>query len=467
MNDFREQMLKDREQDDLELFEKIKNNPKPDIYDLWRLSEDRFIEWRKLNDFPTLLNHFDKTLLLFKEWKADNKLTNEIIIENGEITPFLEHKKLSKKDKTLYLTKQTWDDKQRTFVAYKKMEGERKEEYSTTFNYQLLQTFIPYLDWLKSKGKTQEILNINSRSAPKHPMERVYIHADVYAAKSDFELLKMGGIPLPVNGFGILLRGKKMEFVNLCGLKLIGHVNFGEEGNLDCSYCACDNWEAENFSMPLLNLEHCSVSNFTLNNSKLQQWTFYDCNVSGDFINSKLYSVRIFGGRFNPVVQDCTLSETHFQVDPNIPDNNFHGYKAFKKIYQSQGDDDIAKSYFIRENEFIRKRLKGWNYFTKSLSYYYWEYGRKPHRIIYISLGIIILFGFIYWLNSDLISLNTSANKHFSFGDSFYFSTITFTTLGYGDLSPTGWLKVLSSVEAFSGVLNMGFLIAGYSNNKY
>ena len=104
MNDFRKQMLKEREENDLELFEKIKNNPNPDVHDLWHLSEDRFIEWRKLNDFPILLNHFDKTLLLFKEWKAENKLTNEIIIENGRITPFLEHKKLSKKAKPLYLT---------------------------------------------------------------------------------------------------------------------------------------------------------------------------------------------------------------------------------------------------------------------------------------------------------------------------------------------------------------------------
>lgn len=82
---FWEQMLKDREQDDLELFEKIKKNTKLDIYDLWRLSENRFIEWRKLNDFSILLNHLEKILLLFKEWKAENKLTNEIIIENRYI----------------------------------------------------------------------------------------------------------------------------------------------------------------------------------------------------------------------------------------------------------------------------------------------------------------------------------------------------------------------------------------------
>lgn len=468
MNEFREQMLREKEQNDLELFEKIKNNPKPDIYDLWTLSEDRFIEWRKINDFPVLLNHFDKTLLLFKKWKADNKLTNEIIISNGKITPFLENKKLSKKDKTLYLTKQTWDDKQITFCAYEKMEGE-KTHFETIFKFEFILSFIPYLDWLKEKGKYQQILYINSRNAPNSDLERVFIHANVYKPRTDFELLKMGGIPAPVNGFKILFRGKRMEFVNLCGLKYTGEIFFGEEGNLSCSYCACDNWVAEDFSMPLLKFEHCSISNFILKNSELQQWSFYDCEVSGDFHNSKLIGIQIFGGRFNPVFQDCILSETHINIDPNIADNNFYAYKTFKKIYQQQGDDDIAKNYFIKENEFIRRSLMGWNYFTKSLSYYYWEYGRKPHRIIYISLAIIISFGFIYWLNSDLIALNSSSAKEFGFGfgDSFYFSTITFTTLGYGDLSPLSWLKILSSIEAFLGVVNMGFLIAGYSNNKY
>lgn len=465
MNDFREQWLKEREQSDLELFEKIKTNSKPDVLDLWALSEKRFIEWRKLNDFPILLNHFDNSFLLFKEWKAENKLTNEIIIQNGEITPFLEHKKLSKEDKTLYLTKQSWNEKERTFVANEKMPEQTKHS-ETIYKYELIQKFTSYLDWLKAKGKYQDILYINSRSAPNHEMERVWIHADVYATKTDFELLKMGGINTPVNGFGILSRGKKIEFANLCGLKFKGEVAFGEEGNLECSYCACDNWVAENFDMPLLRLNHCTLGNFTLRNSKLQNWVFYDCDVAGDFLNSKLYNVRIYGGSFNPVMQDCILSQAHVLIDKNLKDQNLYALKSFKKIYQSQGDDDIAKSYFTLENEFIRKQQRGWNYFTKSLSYYYWEYGRKPHRIIYFSLMIIILFGFIYWLSSDLISANTN-NKTFNFGDSLYFSTITFTTLGYGDFSPIGWLKILSAIEAFSGVVNMGFLIAGYSNNKY
>jgi hypothetical protein len=465
MNSVREQMLKEQEASDLALFEKIKNNSKADIHDLWALSPDRFIEWRKINDFPVLLNHFDKTLTLFKEWKLDNKLSNEIIIDSGELTPFLENKKLSK-DKKLYLTKQTYNNKERTFVSYKKLEGEEKH-FGETYHFELIQEFTSYPDWLNVKGKTQQILHINSRHAPESQYERVFIHADVYAGSSDFELLKMGGIDIPVNGFGLLYRGKRMEFVNLCGLKLQGEIHFGELGNLECSYCACDNWIAEDFDMALLTLEHCSVTNFKLKNSKLKQWTLYNTVVTGDFTNSKLSNVRIFGGNFGPIMQDCSLFETEIETDEAIEDNNYYAYKTLKRIYASQGEDGKAQYYFIRENEHLRKRLKGWNYFTKSLSYYYWEYGRKPHRIIYYSLAIIICFGFIYWLNADLIALNSASIKEFGFWDSLYFSTTTYTTLGYGDLSPLSGLRVLTSIEAFLGVINMGFLIAGYSNNKY
>lgn len=258
-----------------------------------------------------------------------------------------------------------------------------------------------------------------------------------------------------------------MEFVNLCGLKLFGKISYGELGNLSCSFCACDNWEAENFNMPMLNFEHCSVTNFMLKDSELLQWSFYNCAVSGSFTNSKLSAISIYGGDFRPIIQTCSLFAVDIFKDKAIGDNNYYAYKTLKTIYSNQGDDSKAKHYFIEEQEYLRQRSKGWNYFTKSLSYYYWEYGRKPHRIIYLSLGIIFLFGIIYWLNKSFIALNSDSIYDFTLWDGFYFSTTTFTTLGYGDLSPLSGLRVLTSIEAFLGVVNMGFLIAGYSNNKY
>lgn len=465
MNRTREKLLEDREIFDNELFDKIKNNPKPSILELWSLSEEKFIEWRRLNDFPNLLKLFNEKFLKFSEWKKHYKLSDEIIIKSGYITPFLERTKSKKKNIDLYLTKQNCDGLESIIVSYNKLEG-KKQYLGRKYEFEFIQTFKSYQDWLSLQKLEQNILYVNSRSAVNTDFEKVYIHADVYSTKGNYELLKMGGIEIPVDQFGIMHRGKTLEFVNLSHLKLSGNIYFGENGNLSCSYCVCDNWEADNIDFALLNLDHCSVNNFTMINSKIQQWNIYDCNLSGDFFNTKLYDINIVDGIFNPILLDCKLSNTHINNLSINRDYNIEGYKTFKKLYQNQGDDDLANSYFIKENEFIRKNSKYWSFITKSLSYYYWEYGRKPHRIIYYSLVLIISFSLIYWLNSELISHNTDS-KSFGIVDSLYFSTITFTTLGYGDLSPIGWLRIFSSIEAFLGAVNMGFLIAGYSNNKY
>jgi len=52
------------------------------------------------------------------------------------------------------------------------------------------------------------------------------------------------------------------------------------------------------------------------------------------------------------------------------------------------------------------------------------------------------------------------------FLNSCYFSIVTFTTLGYGDLTPTGGLKVIAAFEALFVAITMGFLVAGLTKNS-
>lgn len=465
MNSYRETYLKEKKIRAKELFEKIKDNSEPDIADLWELTEEYFIKWRIQHDFPKLLSHFDKTLLLFKEWKSDTNLTDEIIINTGYITRFLEHKKLSK-NKKLYLIEQTYKGKSSTFVGYSPLNGE-KTEFDKKFTFKTQLEFYSYLDWLKQRGKSQKILNINTRSAPNSKHERVSIHADVYSSSSDFELLKMGGTIVPTNAFGILLRGKRLEFVNLCGLQLRGDIHFGEEGNLSCSYCACDNMLAENLNMPLLRFEHCSITNFQILNSRINSWRFYDCIVTGDFNNVTFENINIWGGHFAPIMRDCTLFKVDIQYDPALEDKNYYAYKLFKKTYADQGDDVNAIKYFIKEHDFVRKNATGLKKFYKTISYFYWGYGRQPKRIIYNSVIIVLGFSAIYWFFKDLIILNNGNPVVMTFADCLYFSSTTFATLGYGDFSPTGLLRIVAVIESFFGVLNAGFLVAGLATNKY
>lgn len=49
--------------------------------------------------------------------------------------------------------------------------------------------------------------------------------------------------------------------------------------------------------------------------------------------------------------------------------------------------------------------------------------------------------------------------------DDFYFSAVTFTTLGYGDILPaTDILKMVCASEALVGGLSLGLIVAGFSN---
>ena len=53
--------------------------------------------------------------------------------------------------------------------------------------------------------------------------------------------------------------------------------------------------------------------------------------------------------------------------------------------------------------------------------------------------------------------------------DSGYFSVVTFTTLGFGDIVPkTALMKVLCGSEAMLGALTISLMVAGFANkSKY
>ena len=88
----------------------------------------------------------------------------------------------------------------------------------------------------------------------------------------------------------------------------------------------------------------------------------------------------------------------------------------------------------------------------------------RPLAVLALYIFVIFLFGFLYWY------LNTPFKRgdnivSLCFPDSLYFSVVTITTLGYGDISPTeGVGKLLTGLEAVSGILILGLFLSAFSH---
>lgn len=76
--------------------------------------------------------------------------------------------------------------------------------------------------------------------------------------------------------------------------------------------------------------------------------------------------------------------------------------------------------------------------------------------LIFWAAGLILGFGSLFW------ALNSASSSPWEFLQRVYFSGVTFFTIGYGDLVPSGpWAKFLSVLEAGTG---LGFIamVIGY-----
>jgi voltage-gated potassium channel Kch len=123
----------------------------------------------------------------------------------------------------------------------------------------------------------------------------------------------------------------------------------------------------------------------------------------------------------------------------------------------------------------IKTRLEaGGKWFANWLLYETCGYGERLWRIVYISALVVVTWAMMYATITDGTQgpgdLRTSGFDSFSqifspegaeiFGRTLYFSLVTFTTLGYGDVQPVGPVaRTLASLESFIGALLVALVV--------
>lgn len=164
---------------------------------------------------------------------------------------------------------------------------------------------------------------------------------------------------------------------------------------------------------------------------------------------------------------------------------------SIKTIFnKNESYDDEDKAYYLYK-VFERKE----KYYKKISIFKFFEwliditsnYFTNPRRVFVTMILIIILFSMFYsianLIDSDELGYLSITNdsqtiesiiEMFNLTDSLgyttfnwllfirtniYFSIITFTTIGYGDIQPRGWIQILAGFEGFLGILLMSLFL--------
>ena len=87
------------------------------------------------------------------------------------------------------------------------------------------------------------------------------------------------------------------------------------------------------------------------------------------------------------------------------------------------------------------------------------------NKILKVLLYSVLLFTLIHAIHSLVWAFSyylipETASQFSSFSESAYFSLVTFTTLGYGDISLSSNWRLLSGLEAINGIMLIGWSTA-------
>jgi len=205
----------------------------------------------------------------------------------------------------------------------------------------------------------------------------------------------------------------------------------------------------------------------------------------GNFTNVRFEGKTDFSGVHSesksvPVYESVSFARRRYGDDETF-------WRFIKQASQEAGYYQLAGESFYNERcAHFRRKFRGPNYDSLSspqktarfivgirflpesiLGRWLFGYGERPVRVLFAGVLIIFLCGLFYSSPYAGLSYRAEAGpSELSLMDGLYFSTITFTTLGFGDMYPAGehlLTRCITMAEAVSGACLMALFVVTLS----
>jgi len=214
-----------------------------------------------------------------------------------------------------------------------------------------------------------------------------------------------------------------------------------------------------------------------LSGSSLMKADFSGANLHcADLRECNLLGANFDGAKLEHIIWGDKIRHERLAAETNSPQLKQEYYQEAEEIYrhlrlvaERQGLFEMAGNFFQREMV-MRRKQKPYFSLNRLLSKavdFLCGYGEKPIRVTVFSWLVIILFTVIYFFtgvvsDGESIQYNLNVGLHENIQamlTCLYYSVVTFTTLGYGDIVPMGLSRFWAATEALIGSFTLAVFV--------
>ena len=141
-------------------------------------------------------------------------------------------------------------------------------------------------------------------------------------------------------------------------------------------------------------------------------------------------------------------------------------YRRARKFAREEGNSKTVSHLYVKE---CKLQCRNEKKFSKRLARQVYgitaNHGESPWRVALWGITSILIFALLYcWINAELPNPASGGNKFCKgIAECTYYSTVTFSTLGYGELVPTApAARFIASVQALLGLIITSLFIATF-----